>query len=88
MIILAKAFYNLTEILIWSIIIRSFVLMIIRDQNNPILRLLCLITDPILIPIKNVMYKIRGNPIMLDFSPLIAIILINIIRSIVLSLLV
>ncbi len=85
--VVARAFYMFTEILIWAIIIRSFVIMFIRDMNNPIVRGLRMFTDPVLVPVRNMMYRIRGNPGMIDFSPLIAIILINILRQLILGIL-
>lgn len=81
----ARALYMFSEILIWAILIRSLLFMIIRDINNPIVKALFMFTEPVLQPIRNLMARLNFNTGMLDFSPLIAIVLINIIRGIILK---
>jgi YggT family protein len=79
-------FVNLVlQILSWAIIIRvllSWLPMagIQIDPYNPIFRLLYSVTDPILEPLRR--YTTVG---MIDLSPIVAIILINVVRSILLS---
>ncbi|MDO5708232.1 MAG: YggT family protein [Andreesenia angusta] len=78
-----RALYMFSEILIWAILIRSFLFMVTRNINNPIVKALFIFTEPILQPTRNLMARLNLNTGMLDFSPLIAIILINIIRGII-----
>lgn len=78
---------TLLQALSWAIIIRvllSWLPMagINIDPYNPIIRFLYSITDPILEPLRR--YTTVG---MMDLSPIVAIILINVVRSILLNLL-
>lgn len=78
---------TLLQALSWAIIIRvllSWLPMagINIDPYNPIIRFLYSITDPILEPLRR--YMTVG---MMDLSPIVAIILINVVRSILLNLL-
>ena len=68
-------------VLTLAIIARAILSWFMRDPRNPIWEFLTAITDPILNPIRSVMP--RG--IMIDFSPLIAIILIQVIKGILVS---
>lgn len=75
----------LLGLLSWAIIIRvllSWLPManIHIDPYNPIIRFLYTITDPILEPLRR--YTTIG---MIDLSPIVAIILINVVRSVLIS---
>jgi len=58
-----------------AIIARALLSWFVRDPRNPVMQFLITITDPILAPIRSVMP--RG--MMIDFSPMIAIILLYVI---------
>lgn len=64
------------------IVIRAIISWVNPDPYNPIVQLLHKLTEPVLRPIRRVLFRTVGN-ISIDFSPLIAIILLSIIRRIV-----
>jgi YggT family protein len=68
-------------VLTWAIIIRALLSWFSIAGAQPVFRLLVEITEPVLAPIRRVL-PTAG---MLDFSPLVALLLINIISSILLS---
>jgi YggT family protein len=68
-------------VLTWAIIIRALLSWFSVSGAQPVLRLLVEITEPVLAPIRRVL-PTAG---MLDFSPLVALLLIQVIRNIVLS---
>jgi YggT family protein len=68
-------------VLTWAIIIRALLSWFSFRGAQPVFRLLVEITEPVLAPIRRVL-PTAG---MLDFSPLVALLLINIISGILLS---
>jgi YggT family protein len=68
-------------VLTWAIIIRALLSWFSIAGAQPVFRLLVEITEPVLAPIRRVL-PTAG---MLDFSPLVALLLINIISGILLS---
>jgi YggT family protein len=68
-------------VLTWAIIIRALLSWFSISGAQPVLRLLVEITEPVLAPIRRVL-PTAG---MLDFSPLVALLLINVISAIVLN---
>jgi YggT family protein len=68
-------------VLTWAIIIRALLSWFSVGGAQPVFRLLVEITEPVLAPIRRVL-PTAG---MLDFSPLVALLLIQVIRNIVLS---
>jgi len=68
------------------IIIRAVVSWVSPDPYNPMVRILYRLTEPVLAPIRKVIFKTVGN-IGIDFSPFIAIILIQIIGRFLIRLL-
>ena len=68
-------------VLIVAIIARALLSWFIRDPRNPLMDFLITITEPILAPIRSVMP--RG--LMIDLSPIIAIILIQVLTRVLLS---
>jgi YggT family protein len=68
-------------VLTWAIIIRALLSWFSVGGAQPVFRLLVEITEPVLAPIRRVL-PTAG---MLDFSPLVALLLIQVIRSILLS---
>ena len=68
------------------IIVRAIVSWVSPDPYNPIVRILYRLTEPVLAPIRKVQFRMIGN-IGIDFSPFIAIILIQVIGRFVIRLL-
>ena len=89
MSIAAEVFVNFVNILYYAILIRCILSWFPIDSNNPIKKFLYSITEPILGPIRNMVYRspIGGSMRMLDFSPVIALLLISGIEQIVLGIL-
>jgi YggT family protein len=72
------------DIYIFIIVIRAIISWVNPDPYNPIVQLLYKITEPVLRPIRRILFRSVGN-IRIDFSPLIAIILLSIIRRILIG---
>ena len=72
----------LVNILMFAIIGRAILSWFVRDPSNPIMRLLVDITEPILGPIRRAL----PQSWMIDLSPLIAILVIQVLWSLVRSL--
>jgi len=68
-------------VLTWAIIIRALLSWFSISGAQPVFRLLVEITEPVLAPIRRVL-PTAG---MLDFSPLVALLLIQVISGILLS---
>lgn len=71
------------EVLNWLIIIRVFLSWIPHDPYKPVFRFVYEITEPVLAPFR----KLIGGRMMIDFSPVIAIIALQLLESLVLDLL-
>ena len=69
------------SVLTWAIIIRALLSWFSIGGVQPVFRLLVEITEPVLAPIRRVL-PTAG---MLDFSPLVALLLINVISGILVS---
>lgn len=76
--------FNIMEYAVLARVLLSWIPL----PNNQFTRLLYQITEPILGPVRSLLNKsaIGGNS-MLDFSPIVAFILIGLVRSIILRLL-
>ena len=72
----------LVTILVFAIIGRSILSWFVRDPSHPVMRLLVDITEPILAPIRRAL----PQSWMIDLSPLIAILVIQVLWSLVRSL--
>lgn len=71
----------LAQVLTWAIIIRALLSWFSIGGAQPLFRLLIEITEPVLVPIRRVLPGVG----MIDFSPLIAILLIQFIGQILAS---
>ena len=84
--IIGIALYKLFDILIWVIVIRSFMTWIPNlmssDTGRSIYNFLCNVTDPIEAPIRSIMNKYNSGPI--DFSPMIAILVLMLLQRVAL----
>ena len=69
----------LIQLLILAILARAVLSWFVRDPNNPIMQALNTITDPILQPLRQIMPRFG----MMDFTPLVAIIVLSIIAGMV-----
>ncbi|MBT9173607.1 MAG: hypothetical protein DDT21_02008 [Syntrophomonadaceae bacterium] len=72
------------EILTWLIIARILLSWVPHNPNSPVLRLLYEGTEPILAPFRRLIPK-TGLPF--DFSPLIALLVLRILREAIISML-
>ncbi|HHU32930.1 MAG: YggT family protein [Zhaonellaceae bacterium] len=72
------------EILDVLILARVLLSWITHDYSNPIVRFVYEITEPILAPIRRIMPR---TALPIDFSPIIAILLLNLIEKLLLGLL-
>lgn len=75
--ILIKSFNIFVDLIEVLIIVRMFLSFIIRDMNNPLSRLIYQITEPIISPFRELIYRLGINTGMIDFSPLLAILFLN-----------
>ncbi|MCB5252757.1 MAG: YggT family protein [Candidatus Cloacimonadaceae bacterium] len=80
--VLIRSIVNLIAIYNLIILARVISSWIIRDPSSQILRFLYAVTEPILGPIRNIMPNMG-----LDFSPIVAYLLLNILRRILISIL-
>jgi YggT family protein len=71
-----------TLLLVYSLLILARVLIswVRLDPYNPVVQFLYATTEPVLAPIRNLL---PGEGMMLDFSPLIALLLISVLRRLI-----
>lgn len=67
------------QLLILAILARAVLSWFVRDPYNPIMQVLNSITEPILEPLRRIMPRMG----MMDFTPLVAIIVLSIIAGMV-----
>lgn len=67
---------TILSLLTYAIIIRALLSWIKPNPNNPLVRLLIKVTDPIMRPLERIIPPLGG----LDISPFIAIILIQLVQ--------
>jgi len=72
------------NIYVFILIVRAIISWVNPDPYNPVVRILYKLTEPILYPIRRVLWRFSGN-IPIDFSPLIAILLLYVFRTIFLK---
>ncbi len=72
----------LTRALIFAIIARALASWFVQDQSNPIVQMLHDITEPIVGPVRRFMPSTG----MMDFSPLVALILLQILETVLVRL--
>jgi YggT family protein len=76
---LATFLLILFQILTIAIIIRALLSWFPIDRNNPLIAILDQITEPVLAPLRQVVPRIG----MIDITPLVAILLLQLLQSIV-----
>ncbi|KLU64969.1 MULTISPECIES: YggT family protein [Desulfosporosinus] len=82
--LIAQIIDKVITILIFAIIIRTFLSYIPRLKPNPLITIIYDVTDPLLKPFQR--FQISSGGMGLDFSPLIAIIVLNLIQSLIVRL--
>lgn len=83
--LIAQIVDKVITILIFAIIIRTFLSFIPQIKPNQLITLIYDVTDPLLKPFQR--FQISGAGMGVDFSPLIAIIVLNLIQSLIVRLL-
>ncbi len=80
--IVATAVYWLIEIVQWTIFLRVIVSWLPVRRENPLIRALFTVTEPILSPIRSIISKSSiGKNTMFDFSPIVAFLILSLISS-------
>ena len=88
-ILIIRAVNLIFEIINYAILGRVLLSWIPIPRDNPLIRLLYQITEPILGPIRELVQRSPiGKNMMIDFSPIIAFILLEVIRNVIVRLLV
>ncbi len=75
------------QVVTYMIFGRAMLSWFIRDPNNPIMRTLMALTEPILSPIRNLLFRLKIGGNMVDFSPLAALLLIQMLSAAVIAIL-
>jgi YggT family protein len=84
--ILYQALGILFTVIEFAILARVLITWFPVPKENYLVRMLYQITEPILAPVRNIIQRsAMGKNMMFDFSPVIAFLLIGLIRNIVLS---
>ena len=85
--LIAQIINTVIMILIYAIVIRAVLSFVpqLTSSNNKLVSLLYDVTDPILKPFQRL--QIGGAAMPFDFSPMIAIIVLQLIRSVILRIL-
>lgn len=73
------ALYNLLDIISWIIVIKSFLTWFPNETTEKIYNVLSILTEPIEAPLRSITYKYMTGPV--DFTPMLAIILIMIVKN-------
>jgi len=84
--LLYRVIYLAINVYTFIIIIRAIISWVSPDPYNPIVRALYRLTEPVLSPIRKALWRFTGN-IPIDFSPFVAIILIQLAGTILLRML-
>jgi len=79
------ALYNLLDLISWVIVIKSFLTWIQNETTEKIYNILSIFTEPIEAPIRKLTQNYMTGPV--DFTPMIAILFIMVLKNIVLYLL-
>ena len=87
MLELKDAIYYFLQFVTYLIFGRAMLSWFIKDPNNPIMRILIAVTEPILSPIRSFLFRMKIGGNMVDFSPLAALILVQILMAVVLAVL-
>lgn len=79
------AIYQFVQVINFLIIVRVLMSWIVRDYRNPIANFFYQVTEPLLAPFRTLQEKL-GIGGMLDFSPIIAMLVIQVVANMILQL--
>lgn len=85
MLIFKTAIYQFVQVINFLIIVRVLMSWIVRDYRNPIANFFYQVTEPLLAPFRMLQQKL-GIGGMLDFSPIIAMLVIQLVANMILQL--
>ena len=74
-VIISIAIGIMEEVLTWAIVVHALLTWFV-PRDSLIMRVMDALVDPIVAPFRAIMNKIIKKPMMIDFSPMIAIIVI------------
>lgn len=83
MAVLKIALEKLIYIIETLIFIRAILSFIVRDTNNAITSFVFQVTEPILLPFRELLRKLKIDTGMMDFSPLLAILFLSFLSTII-----
>jgi YggT family protein len=75
--LLIKLFVYILQVFTWAVVIRALSSWFPNARNNPLMQIIYSITDPILKPINKYLPNFGG----MDFSPLIAVLIMQGLRG-------
>ncbi len=83
--IIIQALLILIRIIDFAILIRCLLSWFPINRNNPIISFIYTLTEPILSPIRNMLAKspLGSSAFMIDFSPIFAFLLLNLISNLI-----
>ncbi len=84
--IIKESIYRFISVINFLIVLRAVFSWFSRDYNNTIFRILFQLTEPILSPFRNLLNRL-GVGGMVDFSPIVAILALDIIGRFIIGLL-
>lgn len=84
--IIKVTLYYFLQIIFYLIFGRAMLSWFVRDGRNPIMSLLVSLTEPLLHPIRELLFKFKIGGNMVDFSPLVAILIIQLLMQFVIML--
>lgn len=87
MLTVKVALYYFFQVVTYLIFGRAMLSWLIKDPNNPIMKILIALTEPILNPIRNLLYRLKIGGNMVDFSPLAALLIIQLLMALVIAIL-
>ncbi len=86
MFVFYRSLQILFQIIQYLILVRILMSFMNLNPNNPIGRIVFMLTDPVLLPAKALLNMIGLNKGMFDFSPILAMLLLNWILRLVFNL--
>lgn len=88
-ILIFNSFEILIRIIDWIILIRVLLSWIPIDRNSSLVKIVYSLSEPLLYPIRQILRKSPlGDGMMLDFSPIILILILQVIQTILYNILI
>lgn len=85
MLIFKVAVYRFVQVINFLILVRVLMSWVVRDYRNPVANFFYQVTEPILAPFRTLQQRL-GIGGFLDFSPIIAILVVQMIANMILKL--